>query len=116
MARVKRGTTSNKHRSKLLKQAKGFRFGRSTKEIEAKVALRKAWSYQFEHRRDRKSDFRRMWHVKINAALRPLGHSFSKFIGEATKKKMLVDRKILATLAEHNPETFTRIVNHVAGK
>lgn len=116
MARVKRGVTQNKHRSKVLKQAKGFRFGRSTKEIEAKVALRKAWSYQFEHRKDRKSDFRRMWHVKINAALRPLGYSFSKFIGEATKKKILLDRKILATLAEYNPETFSRVAKEVMGK
>jgi large subunit ribosomal protein L20 len=115
MSRVKRGVTSNQRRSKVLRAAKGFRHGRSKKEIEAKVALRKAGSYQFEHRRDKKSDFRRMWQVKIGAALRPMGYSYSKFIGAATKKKILLDRKILATLAEHNPETFTRVAKEVMG-
>ena len=113
MARVKRGVTSNRHRNKVLKAAKGFRHGRSKKEIEAKVALRKAGVYQFTHRKDKKNDFRRMWQVKMNAALRPLGYSYSKFIGAATKKKILLDRKILATLAEHNPETFTRVAKEV---
>jgi large subunit ribosomal protein L20 len=113
MSRVKRGVTSNKHRSKVLKAAKGYRHGRSKKEIEAKVALRKAGAYQFEHRKDKKGDFRRMWQVKINAALRPMGYSYSKFIGVATKKKILLDRKILATLAEFNPETFDRVAKEV---
>ncbi len=113
MARVKRGVTSNKRRSNVLRAAKGYRFGRSKKEIEAKVALRKAWSYQFAHRKDKKNDFRRMWQIKINAGLRPLGYSFSKFIGAATKKKIVLDRKILATLAEHNPDTFARVAKEV---
>lgn len=113
MSRVKRGTTSNKRRRNVLRQAKGYRFGRSKKEIEAKVALRKAGSYAFAHRRDKKNDFRRLWAVKINAGLRPLGHSYSKFIGIALKKKILLDRKILADLAEHNPETFSRVVTQV---
>ena len=113
MSRVKRGTTAIKHRRKVLKQAKGYRFGRSKKEVEAKVALRKAGAYAFAHRRDKKNDFRRMWQVKINAGLRPLGYSYSKFIGSALKKKVLLDRKILATLAEHNPDTFARVVAQV---
>jgi large subunit ribosomal protein L20 len=104
-----------KRRRRILKAAKGYQFGRSTKEVEAKVALRKAWSYQFAHRRDKKSDFRRSWHVKINAALRPMGYSYSKFIGTAMKKKILLDRKILATLAEHAPETFARVAKEVMG-
>ncbi len=115
MSRVKRGTTSNKRRRNVLRAAKGYRFGRSKKEIEAKVALRKAGSYAFAHRKDKKNDFRRMWQVKINAGLRPLGYSYSKFIGTALKKKILLDRKILATLAEHNPETFSRVVTQVMG-
>lgn len=113
MSRVKRGTTSNKHRRKVLKAAKGYRFGRSKKEIEAKVALRKAGVYQFVHRKDKKNDFRRMWQVKINAGLRPMGYSYSKFIGTALKKKILLDRKILATLAEFNPDTFARVAKEV---
>ncbi len=113
MARVKRGVTANKHRRKVLKAAKGYRHGRSKKEVEAKVALRKAGAYAFAHRKDKKNDFRRMWQVKINASLHPLGYSFSKFIGTALKKKILLDRKILATLAEHNPETFARVAKEV---
>ncbi len=116
MSRVKRGVTSNKRRSRVPKAAKGFRHGRGNKEIEAKVALRKAGSYAFAHRKDKKNDFRRMWQVKINAALRPLGFSYSKFIGEAIKKKILLDRKILATLAEFNIETFNRVAATVMGK
>jgi large subunit ribosomal protein L20 len=102
-----------KHRRKVLKQAKGYQFGRSKKEIEAKVALRKAGSYAFAHRKDKKNDFRRMWTVKINAALDPKGYSFSKFIGAARKKQILLDKKSLATLAEHHPDTFTRVVEVV---
>ncbi|MDO8521114.1 MAG: 50S ribosomal protein L20 [bacterium] len=113
MSRVKRGTTSNKRRRNVLKQAKGYRFGRSKKEIEAKVAIRKAGAYAFAHRKDKKNDFRRMWQVKINAGLRPMGYSYSKFIGTALKKKVLLDRKILATLAEHNPDTFARVAKQV---
>ena len=101
MSRVKRGTTSLKHRRNVLKAAKGFRFGRGTKEAAAKEALRHSWAYQFAHRKDKKNDFRRMWQIKINAALRPMGFTYSKFIGSALKKKIALDRKILATLAEH---------------
>ncbi len=113
MSRVKRGVTSNKRRKAVLKAAKGFRNGRSKKEIEAKVALRKAGSYQFAHRKDKKNDFRRAWQITISAAVKPLGISYSKFIGAATKKKMLVDRKVLAQIAQENPETFTRVAKEV---
>lgn len=99
----------------MLRSAKGYRHGRSKKEIEAKVAVRKAGAYQFAHRKDKKNDFRRMWQVKISAGLQPMGFSYSKFIGIATKKKILLDRKILATLAEHNPDTFTRVAKEIMG-
>ena len=98
-----------------MKQAKGYSFGRSKKEIEAKIALRKAGVYAFAHRKDKKNDFRRMWQVKINAGLRPMGYSYSKFIGTALKKEILLDRKILATLAEFNPDTFARVAKEVMG-
>ena len=96
-----------------MREAKGYRFGRSKKEIEAKVAIRKAGAYAFAHRKDKKNDFRRMWNVKINAGLRPMGYSYSKFMGAALKKKILLDRKILATLAEYNPDTFARVAKEV---
>lgn len=79
----------------------------------AKVAITKALAYAREHRRDKKGDFRRLWNVKINAALRPLGLSYSKFIGAAKKKGLLIDRKILAALAENHPSTFQKVVEFV---
>lgn len=113
MTRIKRGTISAKRRRNVLAQAKGYRFGRSKKEIEASVAITHAGAHAFAHRRDKKTDFRRLFTTKINAALRPLGMSYSKFIGTLKKKNVIIDRKILATLAEHNPETFANIVKEV---
>jgi large subunit ribosomal protein L20 len=113
MTRVKRGTISMKRRRKVLKLAKGFRFGRSTKEVEAKIALIKAGAHAFAHRKDKKADKRRLWQVRINAAVRPFGISYSKFIDVLKKKNILVDRKILADVAENNPETFERFMKQV---
>lgn len=102
-----------KHRRNVLKMAKGFRFGRSKKEIEAKVALRHAGAHAFAHRKDKKTDARRLFTVRINAALRPLGVNYSTFIDKMTKKGMVVDRKILSQLAVTNPESFKRVVEQV---
>ncbi len=113
MTRVKRGVIKNKKRKNVLVQTKGFRFGRSTKEAQAKEALMHAGAYSFAHRRDKKGDARRLWQVRINAAIRPLGMSYSKFIGALKAKNVLVDRKILSTLAQSNPETFERVVAHI---
>lgn len=113
MTRVKRGTTSAKHRRNVLAQVKGYRFGRSTKEIQANDAIAHAGAYAFAHRRDKKNVFRRLWTVKMNAALRPLGFSYSKFIDALKKKNIIIDRKIMADLAEHNPEVFANVVNEV---
>jgi large subunit ribosomal protein L20 len=113
MSRVKRGTTSLKRRRKVLANAKGFRFGRSTKERDAKVALMHAGVYAFAHRKDKKSDFRGLWMVRLNAALRPLGWSFSKFIGAAKKKGFDLNRKVLSEIAQQSPEAFARIVEQV---
>jgi large subunit ribosomal protein L20 len=90
-----------------------MRFGRSKKERMAIDALQHAGAYSFAHRRDKKGDMRRLFNVKINAGLRPLGFSYSKFIGAAKKKGIEVDRKILAHLAEFKPETFARVVAKV---
>ncbi len=114
MTRVKRGTTSLKRRKNVLKQTKGFRFGRSTKEIQATEALLHAGTYAFAHRRDKKADKRTLWNIKINASLREKGLTYSKFIGMLTKKDIKVDRKILATLAEFHPESFNRFVSKVS--
>ena len=115
MARVKRGTTANKRRKNILAKVKGYRFGRSTKAREAKVAIAHAGSHAFAHRRDKKNDFRRLWTVKINAATRagesPI--SYSKFIDALKKKNIKLDRKILADLAENSPESFNRVLEKI---
>lgn len=92
----------------MLRQVKGYRFGRSTKERQAQEAIFHAGSYAFAHRRDKKNDFRKLWTVKINAALGDL--SYSKFMGALKKKNIALDRKILAGLAATHPETFKTIV------
>src|SRR3989344_4654085 len=113
MPRVKRGTIATKHRRRVLNQVKGYRFGRSKKEREAKTALLHAGAHAFRHRREKKRDARGLWQVKINAAVRPLGLSYSRFLGLLKKKNIELDRKILSQLAEHEPAIFGRIVESV---
>ena len=110
MARVKRGSLVNARHKKILKMAKGYRFGRSTKEKQAYEAISHAGAYAFAHRRDKKGVARSLWQVRINAAIRPLGMSYSKFIDALKKKNIAIDRKILSTLAKDNPATFERLV------
>lgn len=115
MTRVKKGVNALKNRRNVLKQAKGFRFRRSTNERAANEALAHAGAYAFAHRRDKKGDFRRLWNVKINAALRSIDskYTYSKWIGAAKKAGIELDRKALANLAEFKPETFKRVVESV---
>jgi large subunit ribosomal protein L20 len=110
MTRVKRGVIKNKKRKNVLAQTKGFRFGRSTKEAQAKDALMHAGAYAFAHRKDKKANARSLWTTRINAAIRPFDMSYSKFIDKLKKKNIGIDRKILSDLAQKNPETFARIV------
>lgn len=113
MTRIKRGTISLKRRRNVLRQVKGYRFGRSKKEAQAKEAIFHAGAHAFAHRRDKKNDFRKLWNIKINAGVRESGISYSKFIGALKKKNIAIDRKILAQLAEKNPEILAKIVSTV---
>ena len=113
MTRVKRGIIKNKRRKNILSQTKGFRFGRSTKEAQAKEALAHAGAYSFAHRKDKKADARSLWTLRINAAVRPLGTSYSRFIDGMKKKGMALDRKILSDLAMNNPESVARVVKSI---
>jgi large subunit ribosomal protein L20 len=113
MTRVKRGVLKTKTRRNILKQVKGYRFNRSTKEAAAIDAIMHAGAHAFAHRRDKKGVARRLWNVKINAALRMEGFTYSKFIGAIKKKGIEVDRKIMADLAENNPDIFKRFVTSV---
>ncbi|OHA32200.1 MAG: 50S ribosomal protein L20 [Candidatus Taylorbacteria bacterium RIFCSPLOWO2_01_FULL_45_15b] len=110
MSRVKKGVNALKTRRNILKQVKGYRFGRSTKERAAYEALAHAGTYSFAHRKDKKNDFRKLWILRMNAALREQGLTYSKFIGVLHKKNIELDRKILSFLAKDNPETFKRFV------
>lgn len=113
MTRVKRGTISLKRRRNVLKMAKGYRFGRSTKEKLARESISHAGKHAFNDRKAKKSNYRRLWQTQINAAVRKFDISYSAFIGLINKKEIGVDRKILADLAINNPETFERIVAEV---
>lgn len=113
MSRIKRGKTAHKKRESLLKYTKGFRWGRKSKERAAKEALLHSWSRSFKGRKEKKRDFRALWNVKINAAIRNEGMNYSRFIDALKKKNVKLDRKILADLAEHEPAVFKKIVEFV---
>lgn len=113
MTRIKKGVHALKRRRSVLKQTKGFRHGRSTKERQAKEALLHAGNYAFAHRKDKKSHNRKLWNIKINAGARELGTTYSRLINGLLKKKISLDRKILADLAEHHPLTFAKVLEAV---
>jgi len=110
MARVKGGTTPNKRRKNILAQTKGYRFGRSNKLREAREAIYHAQLHAFDHRKDKKGDFRRLWTVRINAALRPLDMKYNRFIKALSDKNIGLNRKMLAQLALERPEQFKKVV------
>ena len=110
MARVKRGKISLKRRRNILKQTKGYRFGRKSKERLAKEAILHAGTHAFHDRRKKKRVFRKLWQIKINAASRAHGISYSKFINKLKKADININRKILAELAENKPEIFEKII------
>lgn len=113
MTRVKRGVMALKKRRKILKYAKGYKWGRKSKERLAREALLHAWTYAFHGRKLRKRDFRRLWQNKIGAAVQAQGLSYSKFINALQKKNIQLDRKILAELAEKKPEAFAKVMEAV---
>jgi len=113
MTRVKRGIISMKRRRKILKQTKGFRWGRKSKERLAKEALLHAGIHRFHDLRKKKRNFRKLWQIKINAAARQHGMSYSVFMNKLKKANIGLNRKILAELAEHHPEVFSEIANKV---
>jgi large subunit ribosomal protein L20 len=113
MSRVKRGVTKLKRRRNILAQVKGYRFGRSTKERVAKEAIAHAGRYAFRDRRTKKRLARNLWTVRINAAVRPDGMSYSKFMGAIKKHEILLDRKSISALAKDYPEVFARVMEQV---
>jgi len=115
MPRVKGGILSAKRRRNVLARVKGYRHARSKKERFAHEALQHAGKYSFNHRRDKKTDNRQLWIIRLNAALRLNGHkSYSTFIGKLKKQNIALDRKVLSTYAKDYPEVFARIAKQVA--
>lgn len=113
MPRVKRGKIANKRRKNLLKHAKGFKWARKSHYRAAKEALLHAWTRSYYDRKKKKGDFRRLWQIKIGAASREHGLSYSRFINALKKANVELDRKILADIAENNPEVFAKIVEEI---
>jgi large subunit ribosomal protein L20 len=113
MTRVKRGQISLKRRRNVLAAAKGYRIQRSKKERAAKVAIRKAGVHAFSHRKDKKNDMRKLWNVKINSTLRENGTTYSKFINLMKTKKIILDRKVLAEMAEKHPKVFENLLKSI---
>lgn len=114
MTRVKKGVHALKKRRNILKQVKGYRFGRSTKERMAKDAILHAGRSAFAHRRRKKRDFRKLFQVRINAEARVNGMSYSKLMGALKKSNITLDRKVLSEMAMTNPASFKRVVAKVS--
>ena len=107
MARVKRGVQAKKRHKKILKQAKGYRGARSRTYKVAKQAVMRSGQYAYRDRRQKKRVFRALWIVRINAAARENGISYSKLISGLKKANIELDRKTLAHLAVNDKEAFT---------
>jgi large subunit ribosomal protein L20 len=113
MPRVKRGTQHVKRRKGILKKTKGFRGGLKNRIKLAKTAETKAGAHAYRDRRVKKRTTRRLWQIRINAAVRKLGLSYSVFAGLLKKKEVGIDRKVLSEIAQKQPETFKQIVDFV---
>ena len=110
MARVKSAMTTRARHKKVLKQAKGYYGAKHYRFRNANQAVLKSLSYAYVGRKDKKSDFRKLWIARINAAARMNGISYSKLIAGLKKANVTINRKMLADLAVNDPEAFTVVV------
>ena len=113
MPRVKRGKSHLKRRKALLKRVKGFGAGRKKLIKIAKTADTRAGMHAYRDRRVKKRDFRKLWQVRINAAVRNLDMSYSAFMGALKSKQVGLNRKVLSEVAAQKPEVFKKIVEFV---
>ena len=110
MPRAKRGFKARRRRNRLLKHAEGFHSARSRLFAYAKEVVHKAWVYAYAHRRLKKRDFRRLWIVRINAAARQNGTSYSRLMFGLKKASIGLDRKVLSDIATLDPKGFEAVV------
>ncbi len=114
MPRSTNKVASRRRRRKILDQAKGYWGKRKNVYTIAKNAVEQGMLYQYRDRKVRKREFRRLWITRINAAARQNGISYSRLMGALNKENININRKVLADLAVHDPETFTAIVEEVS--
>ena len=114
MPRVKRGFKARHRRRKVLKAAKGYRGGQSKLFKTANISVNRARMFAYRDRRARKRDFRRLWIIRINAAARENGLSYSKLMGGLHKAGIDLDRKILADMAVNDPAAFSKVAGMVS--
>ena len=115
MARVTNNVAAKKKRKKILKYAKGYRGGRKLYR-NAKEAVEKGWQYAYRDRKTRKRDFRKLWIIRINAAVREHNLSYNKFIYGLKNMKIELNRKMLSELAISDPKAFSSLVKLVKKK
>lgn len=115
MPRAKRGFKARRRRNKVLKQAKGYRGGRSKLFRTAQEAVDKGLQYAYKDRRLKKRDFRALWVQRINAATRLVGLSYSRFLDGLKKAKVLLDRKILSEIAVSDSDAFAKLAEMAKG-
>ena len=113
MPRANSSVSRHRRHRKVVKQAKGYYGARSRNFKAAKDAVWKAGQYAYRDRRQRKRFFRRLWIIRINAAVRQHGLSYSAFIAGLKEKEIELDRKVLADMAMNNPDSFAKLVSSV---
>ncbi len=115
MPRIKRAVHARKKKKSLLSKTSGYRAGRKNLPSQARYALEKALQYSYRDRRTRKRDFRRLWIVRINAAARNSGISYSQFMHGLSEAGITLDRKVLSDLAVHDSAAFSELARIAAG-
>ena len=110
MARVKRGKTAHKRRKKILKETKGYRWGRKSKYKEAKQAFLHAKSHAYKDRKIKKRTSRQLWQTAINSFCRKNEISYSQFVKKLKEKKIGLNRKVMAEIAKEHPQIMEKIV------
>jgi len=113
MPRANSTVPRHRRHKKIIKQAKGYYGARKSNYRSAKDAVQKAWQYSYRDRRVNKRNFRRLWIIRINAAVRQHGLSYSQFICAMKENNIELNRKTLAHMAVYNPEGFAEVVNSV---
>lgn len=116
MPRVKRGVTSHQRHKKILALTKGHHGTKHRLIRRATESMLKSLSYSYSHRRERKGDMRRLWILRVNAACRAQGTTYSQFINGLKKSGIEINRKMLADMAVKEPEAFTNLVTVAGGK